>query len=103
MPAEQLLSMALGLAFGLVAALAIFLAELAVRHFVRSSALLDVVVRLSVFGVILLGAAELIGSFFAQVVREHALVVWSSFAVGFVLPPWLLHLHLRRSERKNAG
>jgi hypothetical protein len=97
--AAQLASIAMGFAVGLVFALA----NLAARRFVRASALLDAVVRLSVFGVIVLGTAELVGSFFAALVRQNALGFWSSFVVGFVLVPWLVHLHLRRIERKNAG
>jgi hypothetical protein len=101
--AAQLASIAMGFAVGLVFALAILAGDLAARRFVRASALLDAVVRLSVFGVIVLGTAELVGSFFAALVRQNALGFWSSFVVGFVLVPWLVHLHLRRIERKNAG
>jgi hypothetical protein len=97
------MSAAMGFAFGVVVALAIFVAELVVRRLVRVGTLVDVVLRLSVFATIVLGASEFIGASFGPLVRAHALGFWCSFAVGFLLPPWLLHVHLRRAERKNAG
>jgi uncharacterized membrane protein YqhA len=103
MSTEQLISVVLGFAFGLVVAFAIFVADLAVRRLVHIGTLLDVMLRLGVVAVIVLGASELIGSLFGPLLRAHAVTLWSSFVVGFLMPPWLVHLHLRRVERKSAG
>jgi hypothetical protein len=103
MPTDQLFPAVLGFVLGLAIALAIFVSDLAVRRLIRVGSLLDIALRLAVFAAIVLGAANLIGSFFGPLVRAHALGFWCSCVVGFIAPPWLAHIYLDRAERNNAG
>ena len=103
MPIDQILPVALGFALGVVVAIAIFVADVAVRRLVHIGSLLDVALRLGVFAALVLGASTLIGSLFGPLLREHALGFWCSWVVGFIAPPWLAHLYFTRYRRKNAG
>jgi hypothetical protein len=100
---EQFLPIAMGFVFGVIVALAVFVAELAVRRWIPVGSLFDVVLRLCIFAAIVIGVSEFIGALFGPLVRTHTLGFWGSFVIGFILPPWLVRLHLRRAERKNVG
>ena len=102
-PTDEIFAMLLGAAFGLIVALAIFIAELTVRRFARISLLGDVALRVLVFGVISIGTAELIGTYLGPFVRHHASYFWVSFFAGFFALPWVVAFHMRRSRNQSAG
>lgn len=102
MLADQLASIALGFLFGAVISLAIFVSALVTQRFVQIGTIQDVLLRLGVFAAISLAAAELLGTFFSALVRSHLVAFWLSFVVGFLLPPWLVHL-LLQGKSKNVG
>ena len=92
-----------GLGFGAFVALSILLAHLAASKFSNENPWLDLVVRLGTFGVLVLVASEVIGSYYGPQIRKQAPWFWGGFAVGFVLFPSLVSLCVRFLYRKSVA
>lgn len=91
---------AFGSGFGAFVAFSIFLANLVALKFSQGNALLDLVARLGTFGVLVIVAGEVIGTFFGPQVRQHATWFWTGFAVGLAAVPSLMALYVRRRDRR---
>jgi hypothetical protein len=91
---------AFGFGFGAFVALSIFLANLVALKFSQGNALLDLLVRLGTFGVLVIAAGEVIGSFFGPQVRQQAPWFWGGFAFGLVAVPSLMALYVRRRDSR---
>jgi hypothetical protein len=98
MYSDQLFSGALGAALGSIVALGILASDVAAARFAQGSQLVNLLLRLTVFGFVTVGAAELLGNFFAAKVRANAIWFWSLFAVGFVAVPIGFHAAARRKS-----
>lgn len=89
-----------GLLLGALAAGAILLAQLLAARFAPEGSLFDVLLRLLVFGLLLLGVSEVIGTYLGSEVRQHALAFWLAFTLSFIGVPTLLHLQSQARVRR---
>lgn len=85
---DRLIAFALGSVLGIAAAMGIFISHLGAARFGRGNHVLEILIRLVVFGVILVGAGELIGANFGFYVRQHPAWFFGAVAALFVATPW---------------
>lgn len=90
----------LGLIFGAVASAAVYLSNAVATIFNRGSPILDLAVRLSCYGAVLMISAECIGHFFGSEVRRHAPWFWSGVLFGFISVPFLTVIGRRIFEKR---
>ena len=100
----SVLSIALfGVGFGAFVATSILLAHLAVTKFAYGNPSLDLVIRLGVFGVLILVAGEVIGFYYGRQIRHQAAWFWCGFTFGLVLVPLLVGVFGRLLSKKNLA
>ena len=85
---DRLIALALGSVLGIAAAMGIFVSHLGAARFGRGNHVLEILIRLVVFGVILVGAGELIGANFGSFVRQYPAWFFGAVAALFVATPW---------------
>ncbi len=83
-----LIALALGSVLGIAAAMGIFVSHLGAARFGRGNHVLEILIRLVVFGVILVGSGELIGANFGSFVRQYPAWFFGAVAALFVASPW---------------
>lgn len=92
----------LGAAFGVVAALSILGSGFAAMRWGRENHMVELAIRLAVFGVVLVAAAEVIGSNFGHLVRQYAAWFFGVAALTFVCVPWVFAAMSKRG-REHEG
>ncbi len=88
----------LGLLVGCVCFAAVVLSGLAAARLRQENQLLELIIRVIIFGAITLTTAELVGHYFAPLIRAQVLWFWGSFAVGFIAVPYAVLWLLRRNQ-----
>jgi hypothetical protein len=90
----------LGFLFGVATASLIFLANFIANLLSKFGDVVDIILRLALYGAPLIGLAEIVGMLYGPEVRQHALSFWLSFFLGLVLVPLSGTLVLRIKRRK---
>ena len=98
---EQLLALGLGSLMGLVLVVALLWSGHLAARFGRDMQLLELAIRLGVFGLMIIGAAEVIGAKFGPLVRAQAAWFFAALAVLFLGVPWVFAIASKRSTKRH--
>ena len=88
----------LGVAFGSMVAACIFLSDLLASRFGANHLLLSLILRIGFFGISVISTAEIVGYFFGSYIRQHILLFWFSFALGFIALPIIFSWWQKRNQ-----
>lgn len=91
------MSAVIGFFFGVLVSFAIVLSNLVAMRFGKGL-FGDALIRIGIFGALVLGAGEAVGFFFGAVVKQGLIYFWLSAAFGFFLVPFSFQLLHRRNK-----
>ncbi len=88
---------------GTVAALGVPISGLVAVRLGRENHLLEILIRLAIFGVILVGVGEIIGANFGVLVSRYPAWFFGAVAVMFFLTPVAFQVLVGKKDRSHEG